>query len=390
MDLPLTGIKVIELAQHLAGPGTGMYLADQGAEVVKVEPIAGDASRQQGGTRFTRRNTPSYMVLNRNKRGITLDIRKPEGKGVLMKMIEGADVLIHNFRVGVPERLGIGYEDLIEVNPRLVYASITAFGSKGPWAAKGGYDRLTQGLSGAMYRRADNGIPITAGVWISDCSVPMLMAYGIMLALWVRERTGRGQKVETSLLQAALAMQTTSLIRVEEDVSPPVDAGGPAYGIYHCADDQYLNICALQADQFGRLCKVLDLPHLANDTRFGDPAHQEEFRREVYPIIDGIMGTKPIREWVEILDAADVPAAPILERGQVFDEPQMLENNMIASIDHPAAGRVKMVAPPVQLSSTPGSVRKPAPQLGEDTEEVLGGLGYSAEEIERLRAAAVI
>ncbi len=367
MDLPLTGIKVIELAQHLAGPGTGMYLADQGADVIKVEPIAGDASRKQGGSRFLRRNTPSYLVLNRNKRGITLDIRKPEGKAVLLKMVDGADVLIHNFRVGVPERLGIGYEDLAKVNPRLVYASITAFGSKGPWAAKGGYDRLTQGLSGAMYRRGGDGIPLTAGVWISDCSVPMLMSYGIMLALWVRERTGRGQKVETSLLQAALAMQTTSLIRVEQDVSPPVEVGGPAYGIYHCADDQYLNICALQADQFGRLCHALGLPHLAIDARFNDPEHSTEFRAEVYPIINGILGTRPIGHWMEILDAADVPCAPILARSQVFDQPQMLENGMLASVDHPAAGRVNMVGVPVKLSATPGVVRKPSPELGEHT-----------------------
>lgn len=390
MDLPLTGIKVIELAQHLAGPGTGMYLADQGAEVIKVEPVAGDASRKQGGSRFLRNNTPSYLVLNRNKRGITLDIRKPRGKGVLLKLVQDADVLIHNFRVGVPERLGIGFDDLSKVNPRLIYASITAFGTKGPYARKGGYDRLTQGLSGTMYRRGEDGIPLTAGVWISDCSVPMLMSYGIMLALWVRERTGRGQRVETSLLQAAIAMQSTSLIRVEDDVSPPTEVGGPAYGIYHCADGQFLNICALQADQYQRLCHALDLPHLADDPRFNDPSRQVEFRSEVYPIIDGVLSTRPIADWIAILDAADVPCAPILERSQVFREPQILENEMLGAVQHPKAGRVQMLGVPVRLSETPGSLREPAPLLGQHTEEVLHDLGYAQDEIEALREEAVI
>jgi crotonobetainyl-CoA:carnitine CoA-transferase CaiB-like acyl-CoA transferase len=382
--LPLSGITVIELAQHLAGPGTGMYLADQGANVIKIEPVAG-TSRQAGSGR----RTPSQLVLNRNKRAMTLDFRKPEGREVLLKLVQDDDVLIHNFRVGVAERRGIGYEELSQLNPRLIYASITAFGSRGAWAEKGGYDRLTQGLSGTMYRRGKDGIPLSAGVWVSDCSVPMLMAYGIMLALWVREKTGRGQKVETSLLQAALAMQTTNLVRVGDEVAEPVDAGD-GYGIFRCGDDQYLNVCALQPDQFRRFCQAIGLQEMGDDPRFFDPRSRAAFRVEAYPIIDGMLGTRPIAQWIEILDAADVPCAPILARPEVFDQPQMRANEMIASIDHPSAGRVSMVDVPVRLSTTPGSIRTPAPELGQHTDDVLTGLGYSEEAIEKLREAAVI
>jgi len=382
--LPLSGIKVIELAQHLAGPGTGMYLADQGADVIKVEPVAG-TSRQAGSGR----RSPSQLVLNRNKRAITLDIRKPEGHEVLLRLVRDADVLIHNFRVGVAERRGIGYDELSKLNPRLIYASITAFGSRGPWAEKGGYDRLTQGLSGIMYRHGQDGIPLSAGVWVSDCSVPMLMAYGIMLALWVREKTGVGQKVETSLLQAALAMQTTNLVRVGEEVADPVDAGD-AYGIFRCGDDQYLNVCALQPDQFRRFCQAIGLPDMGADPRFFDPVHRAAFRVEAYPIIDGALATRPLTEWVDILDAADVPCAPILARSAVFDQPQIRANEMITTIEHPWAGSVSMVDVPVHLSSSPGSIRTPAPELGQHTQEVLTSFGYSAEVIEKLREAAVI
>jgi CoA:oxalate CoA-transferase len=217
----------------------------------------------------------------------------------------------------------------------------------------------------------------------------MIMSYGIMLALWVRERTGEGQKVETSLLQAALAMQTTNLVRVGEAVAEPVDAGD-AYGIFHCADDRYLNVCALQPDQFRRFCEALGLPELGADGRFFDPEHRAEFRSQAYPIMNNVLGSRPIAEWIDILDAVDVPCAPILARSQVFDEPQMVDNEMIASQDHPSSGRVTMVNVPVRLSSTPGCVRSPAPELGENTEDVLKNLGYADEQIDSLRAAAVI
>jgi crotonobetainyl-CoA:carnitine CoA-transferase CaiB-like acyl-CoA transferase len=390
MEGALSGIRVIDLAQHLAGPGTSMYLADQGADVIKVEPrLTGDASRR-GGSRFTAGNGPGFLVLNRNKRSITIDIREPKGRQVISRLVEKSDVLIHNMRPRVTQKLGLTYDDLRAVNPRLVYAEVSAFGSKGPYAGKGGYDRLTQGLSGAMSRRDHEGAPITAGLWISDCSVPMLLSYGIMLALWARERTGVGQKVETSLLQAAVAMQSTSLVRVANDPTQQAEPGGPGYGIYKCGDDVYINVCALQQDQFQRFCLALELNHLAGDPRFNDAGAQRELRSEIYPVIDAVMKTRTASEWLRILDEADVPAAPILDKDEVFDEPQMRANDMIVSVDHPKVGTTDMFGVPVKLSMTPGCIRRASPLLGEHTDEIMADLGYTDAEVEQLREEAVI
>jgi crotonobetainyl-CoA:carnitine CoA-transferase CaiB-like acyl-CoA transferase len=391
MASALEGIRVVDLAQHMAGPGTSMYLADQGAEVVKIEPPGkGDSARRLGMTAYVRENSRVFMAFNRNKKSITLDIRTPRGQEVLRRLVEQADVLIHNLRTSTADRLGLGYDALAAVNPRLVYASVTAYGTKGPYAHKGGYDRMTQGLAGAMYRRGADGVPITAGVWISDCSIPMLLSYGIMCALWARERTGRGQQVETSLLQAALAMQLNDLILVENDPGGDADYGGPTYGVFRCADDAFINVGALQADQFARLCQVLELEHLADDPRFTDPAQSEAFRADVFPIIEELFTYKPSREWLALLDAVDVPCAPILARRDVFFEPQMIENDMIVPLEHPKVGPTRVLGVPVRLSATPGAIRAPAPLLGQHTTEVLGALGYAPAEIDALRADAVI
>ena len=391
MASALEGIRVLDLAQHMAGPGTCMYLADQGAEVVKIEPPGrGDGSRRLGMTPFVRENSRVFMAFNRNKRSITLDIRKPRGQEVLRKLVAGADVLVHNLRPATAERLGLSYQALAEIHPRLVYAAVTAYGPVGPYAHKGGYDRMTQGMAGAMHRRGADGVPITAGVWISDCSIPMLLAYGIMCALWVREKTGRGQQVETSLLQAALAMQLNDLILVQDDPTPAEEYGGPTYGVFRCADGAFINVGALQADQFARLCTVLELEHLAADPRFDDPAQAAQFRADVFPIIEALFAYRPASEWLAILDEVDVPCAPVLERRQVFFEPQIVENEMIVPLQHPQVGPTRVLGVPVRLSETPGAIRRPAPLLGQHTDEVLDELGYSPADIQALQAEAVI
>lgn len=368
-----------------------MYLADHGADVIKVEPrLTGDASRRTAGSAFLKENSRTFLVLNRNKRSITLDIQKPRGREVLFRLLERSDVLVHNLRPAVVKKLGLGFEELHQRYSRLIYGSISAFGTKGPYANKGGYDRLTQGYSGAMYRRDSEGYPMTTGVWISDCSVPMLMAYGVMLALWAREKTGLGQQVETSLLQAAIAMQSTTLVRADNDSTPPAEAGGPGYGIYRCSDGVYINVTALQQNQFQRLCFAVDLGHLSADPRFDDPRRQNEFRADAYPVINEVLGAKTSTEWLAIFDAADIPCAPILEQSQVYEDPQIVENEMIVPVDHPQVGRVRMMGVPVHLSMTPGAVRRSSPLLGEHTDEVLQEFGYAANEIEALRAEAVI
>ncbi len=391
MTYALEGIQVIDLAQMWAGPGVSMYLGDQGAAVIKVEPrLTGDSSRTLGSTPFLAENSLSYMVLNRNKRSVTLDIRTPEGREVLLKLVERADVIIENFRPGVAERLGIGYEDLNRINPRIIYGSVTGYGTKGPYSHRPAYDRIVQGLSGAMFRRMPDGTPIGTGIWIADCSVAMLLAYGVMLALWEREKTGLGQKVETSLLQAAVAMQSVDLVLAEDDPTQEPESANPAYDVYRCADGVYINIAALTTHQFARLLTVMDLEHLNQDPRSSDPSLRNQFRSEVSPILEELLKTKTSEEWLRLLDAADVPSGPVIERSQVFFEPQIVENEMLVSVSHPKAGRTRMLGIPIQLSDTPGKIPAAAPLLGEHTEDVLRELGYSPADISELKSKEVI
>ena len=390
MGLILEGIRVIDLAQMWAAPGVSMYLGDQGAEVIKVEPRTGDMSRGLGSTPYLKENSKSFMVLNRNKRGITLDTRKPAGREVVYRLARTADVLIENFRPGVADRLGIGYEEMSALNPRLIYCSVSGYGRKGPYAQRAAYDRVLQGLSGAMFRRMPDGAPISTGVWIADCSVPMLLSYGIMLALWEREKTGLGQRVNTSLLQAAVAMQSVDLVLAEDDPTHIPESANPAYGAYRCADGVYINVVALADHQFARMLTVLDLDHMNQDPRARDPYQKMEWRGEMYQVLEGIFETKTSEDWLGILNGADVPCGPILDRAEVYEEPQIVENQMLVRTEHPAAGRVRMLGIPLELSRNPGAIRRPAPRLGEHTEEVLRELGYSDEEIAAMRADEVI
>jgi CoA:oxalate CoA-transferase len=390
MGLVLEGLRVIELAQMLAGPGAGMYLADQGAEVIKIEQrVYGDPARTHGTTPFLGNHSKTFMTLNRNKRAMTLDIQKPEGRAILLRLLEDADVFIINFRPGVAERLGIGYQEISQLNPRLVYASVTAFGAEGPGKRRAGYDAIIAGIAGAMSRRGADGKPIPVGVSAADMSLPMLLAYGIMLALWERTKTGAGQKVEASLLQTYLALQMGALMVAEDDPSPPrpIDATS---SLYECGDGAFIHVTAHTDDQFIRLCRVLDLEHLIEDPRLREPSLKHELRVEVYPIVEALLKMAPAAEWLERFDAADVPCGPVLDRSRVYTEPQVEANNMFVALEHPVAGPTRMVDVPIRLSRTPGSVRHPAPLLGQNTREILTQLGYNEQEMERLEAEEIV
>ena len=365
-----------------------MYLADQGADVVRIDPPRANGGGSSDDPAMG--VTGGFSVLNRNKRSLTLDLKKPEGSLVFRKLMERSDVLITNMRLAAATKLGVDYPSVRELNPKLIYGWITGFGSKGPYAGHGAYDRLTQGFSGAMFRQWEDGTPVSTGIYLSDPSVPMLMAYGIMLALWQREKTGEGQKVETSLLQAAIAMQMNSLYKIESVDRSLKPEDYATYGLYRCADDAFINVTALRPHQFEKLCTLLELEHLAKDPRAFDPIHREEFRRDVYPIIEAMFATKSLDEWLPLLDEIDVPAAPVLEREKVFSEPQMVENGMFVRVDHPKVGPVQMFAPPITLSSAEAVEHRTSPQTGENNADVLGELGYGGDEIAGLRAANVI
>ena len=393
--LALEGVKVVEVAQVWAAPGIGMYLGDQGADVVKIEPLWGDDSRRL----FTQPPTAqgesrSFLVVNRNKRGMAVDISCPEGREIVYRLLDEADVFIHNFRPGVEQRLGYGYETLSQRNPRLIYVGVSAFGERGPYAHRRGYDLLFQSISGVLgKRRTAEGVPIASSTWVSDTSAPMAMAYGIALALLVRERTGRGQKVETSLLHIAMAMQSVDMVRVERESSKvnAVDYTRQAlYAPYRCLDGKFLIMVVINDQQFAALCRALDLEHLIDDPDFSDNLKRTQRSVELRELIEGILATKTREAWLSILERHDLAAAPILERDEVFDHPQIRDNEMLTFLEHPMEGQVEMVNVPVRLSETPGGLRRPAPLLGQHTEEVLGELGYNAARIQQLRDQKVV
>ncbi len=391
LSYALEGIKVVDVAINYAGPATSMYLADQGAEVIKIERrITGDTSRRHGNTPFLKGNSRNFVAINRGKRSITVDITRPDGQEIVRQLAQRADVLIENFRPGVMERLGIGYDTLSALNPRLIYGSLTAYGTKGPYADKAGFDRLVQGMSGALYRRDAEGRRLGAGTLIADWSAPMLMAYGIALALMVREKTGVGQRVESSLLQAAIAMQLGDLTVMEDDPTPVKEENPPAYGGYVCSDGVTISVSALFPHQWAALCHALDIPHLADDPRLTDPLRRDELRAEAGPVIHAILATRPSREWLAHLERADVPCAPIVERQDVAYEEQVVANEMMVPLVHPVVGRTRIMGVPIKLSKTPHAELRPAPLLGEHTEAVLTELGYSEKRISELRAAEVI
>ena len=391
----LEGVKVVEVAQVWAAPGAGMYLADQGADVIKIEPPWGDDARRV----FTQPPLPdgesrSFLPLNRNKRGIAVDISSPEGQDIVYRLVDQSDVFIHNFRPGVEEKLGYDYNSLNQRNPRLIYAAVSAFGTEGPYANRRGYDLLFQSLSGILSKRRDEeGVPISSGVWVADSSAPIALAYGISLALLARHRSGRGQRVETSLLHMALAMQTVDLVRTATETSQGGDTDfsrQALYSPYRCQDGGFVIMVVLSDQQFAGLCHALDLEHLLSDVDYSDNLKRAQKSAELHELISGILSTRPRDHWLRVLEDADVPAAPVLERGEIFDHPQVAANRMLTVQDHSQAGAVDMVNIPVRLSDTPGSLRSPAPVLGQHTGEVLRELGFDDEAINRLRAENVI
>ena len=391
----LEGVRVVEVAQVWAAPGAGMYLADQGADVIKVEPPWGDEARRlltqppiAGG------ESRAFLAINRNKRGIALDIAHPQGQDVLYRLVDQSDVFIHNFRPGVAPKLGYDYQTLSRRNPRLVYVEVSAFGQHGPYARRRGYDLLFQSLSGILSkRRTAEGTPIASGVWVADASTPIAIAYGVTLALLARQRTGRGQRVEAALLHMALAMQTVDMVRVERENPQQFGTDFSAqalYSPYRCQDGRFIQLAVIGDQQFAAMCRALELEHLIDDPEFGDSLKRAQRSQELHELIAGIVATRSRDEWLETLERHDVAAAPVLERNEVFDHPQVQANGMFATQEHPQAGRVDMVDVPVRLSDTPGGLRRPAPLLGQHTQEVLEELGYSQEELQRLRAMKVI
>ncbi len=392
---PLEGIRVIDLSRVLAGPYAALLLADMGAEVVKVEePERGDDTRAwppfQGG------EATYFMSVNRGKKSLTLNMKHPEGKAILRRLLEGADVLLENFRPGTLERLGFGYPAVRAFNPRLVYCSISGFGESGPEAGRPGYDLIIQGESGIMdITGFPDGPPVKVGNSIADLAAGTMAAHGIVLALFARERTGEGQKVEIAMLEVMAALLTYHGQAYFATGTSPRRRGNQhpsiaPYEVFEAADG-YLTVGVANNSLWGRFCQSIGRPELAADPRFDSEARRVEHRDALSPLLAAVFAAAPVAYWLDRLGQAGVPAGKIKSVGEALESEHLRARGAIVALTHPAAGVIRMVGPAIRLHGTPGEATAPAPLLGEHTDEILGELcGYSAETIARLRAEGAI
>jgi len=373
-----------------------MMLGDMGAEIIKVErPGTGDDSRSWGAE-FVKGFNSYFVSINRNKKSITVDMKTEQGQAIVQELAKKADVVVENFRPGVTQKLKLDYSTLKELNPRLIYCSITGFGITGPEAKKPAFDLIAQGMGGIMGFTGEKGrMPVKVGVAIGDIIAGMFGAFGIMRALWHRERTGQGQLVETSLIQGQIALTTFQAGRYFTTGISPEPEGNihPLIAPYESfpASDGYINIAAGNDVLWRRFCEIIELPELIDDPRFATNPKRLENHPELIPILEEKTRKFTKAELLDLLAKAEIPNGPISTLEEVFSSPQVHALKMVQEVEHPAAGKLKVTGIPVNLSETPGEIRLPPPLLGEHTGEILAQyLGYSPQEVGNLRKQGVV
>ncbi|WP_299967876.1 CoA transferase [uncultured Roseobacter sp.] len=392
---PLTGMKVIELAHIMAGPACGLMLADMGADVIKVEKPDGDDSR-----RFLppdiNGESAAYMMMNRNKRGIALNLKDPDAIAALRTLLDSADVVIENYRHDTMAKLGLDYETLRSTNPKLVYCAISGFGRTGPYAERGGFDLIAQGMSGLMSITGEGPgrPPVKPGAPIADITAGFLAALGCVSAYTHAQKTGEGQMVDTSLFEAGISLTYwQSAIAFATGQAPgALGSAHPLNAPYQSfrTRDGWINIGAANQRNWHRLLDVIDAPELGTDPRFVTNRDRIQNLAALVPLLEGYMKLRDTNDWIARMEAAGLPAGPVMDVCEMHRDPQAIARDMIVETDHPTAGPVKAIGLPIKFSETPGGVARPAPNLGQHGPEVLSEHGYSQEQIDALKRQSAL
>jgi formyl-CoA transferase/CoA:oxalate CoA-transferase len=395
-DLPLSGYRVLELAHLVAGPACGMYLADMGADVIKVEdPRGGDASRTVYRARVGDESAV-FAAVNRNKRSVALDLARPEGRAVFLRLAAQADAVIEAYRGGVAERLGIDYERLAAVNPRIVYCSVSAFGPTGPWRDKPGLDMLLQAMGGLMAVTGEpDGGPVLCGAPVIDTIGALMAGQGVLTALLHRERTGVGQRVDVSLLGGVLLAHAVRLAVYFATGEEPERVGsGHAYlapfQAYRAADGGWIYVAVWIERLWPPFCAAVERPDLLDDPRFRTNQDRCRNRRALNAVLEPLFATRSVADWMACLEAHDVLCAPVNRYPDLLHDPQIAASGMLVEEVHPRGGPFRTLDTPVRLHRTPGGIRTSAPALGEHSDQVLGEAGLEAGDIARLRGLGVV
>jgi len=393
---PLQGVKVLELGHVMAGPVCGMMLADMGAEVIKLEKIAGgDDSRRMVPPRV-KDESAAFLILNRNKRGIAVDLKSPQGIEIVKRLIERTDILIENFRLGTMERLGLGYEDAQKLNPGLIYCSLSGFGRTGPYAARGGFDLVAQGMSGLMSitgHRHDE-TPIKVGPPVTDITAGILGAMGVLAAYTYRLKTGKGQLVDTSLFEAGIVQSYFHSAIYLATGQPPVPTGSAhimsaPYQAFPTADG-WITVGAADQANWLRLIEVIEAPELTGDPRFKENADRMDHLDELTEVLQPYFRRRTSADWLSQFEKAGLPAGPIYNMKEVLENEQTRARNMLTEVPHQTLGNTKTLGAPVKFSHTPAEVRRGAPVLGQHSREILAETGFSAEEIANMERDKVV
>jgi crotonobetainyl-CoA:carnitine CoA-transferase CaiB-like acyl-CoA transferase len=394
MALPLEGIRVLDLATIVAGPFGAAMLADMGADVIKIEAPFGDDCRYLGPRVGLESGT--YVGVNRNKRGIVLDLRKPEALEVYYKLAKNADVIVTNMRKAAKDKLKVDYESTKAHNPRIIYVSVSTFGQSGPYSHRPGIDPVAQAMTGLMAVTGEaGGGPIKAGLAVADATVSAYVAYGSMVALWARQQQGVGQHLEISLLDSLLHLQAPLLGRyfLMDDIPPRVGNGSPDYGPYNTytsRDGAPIQVACFSDKWFRNFCQAIDRPELADDERFVTNSRRMTNTVELEALMQDACSRFDAADLLLRLDDADVIHGPVLSYEQTVQDPQVQHNQMVQEVLHHGVGALKTHGLPIKLHTTPGAVRSASPTLGQHTEHVLQELGYTADEIAALEAAGAI